>query len=56
MRKAFESIMRGLGEVKAHREGKFKLKTTVARPAGSWKSTVRTMPSSAGTDPDLGRG
>ena len=28
MGEAFESIMRGLGEVKAHREGKLKLKTT----------------------------
>ena len=28
MGEAFESIMRGLGEVKAHHEGKLKLKTT----------------------------
>jgi hypothetical protein len=28
MGEAFESIMRGLGEVRAHREGKLKLKTT----------------------------
>ena len=28
MSEAFESIMRGLSEVKAHREGKLKLKTT----------------------------
>jgi len=28
MSEAFESIMRGLAEVKAHREGKLKLKTT----------------------------
>lgn len=28
MGEAFESIMRGLGEVKAHREGKLNLKTT----------------------------
>lgn len=29
MGEAFESIMRGLGEIKAHQDGKLKLKTTV---------------------------
>jgi putative transcriptional regulator len=33
MGEAFESIMRGLGEVKAHREGKLKLKTTTIKIA-----------------------
>jgi putative transcriptional regulator len=33
MGEAFESIMRGLGEVKAHHEGKLKLKTTAVEIA-----------------------
>jgi hypothetical protein len=33
MGEAFESIIRGLGEVKTHHEGKLKLKTTVIRIA-----------------------
>jgi putative transcriptional regulator len=33
MGEAFESIMRGLGEVKAHRDGKLKLKTTAIEVA-----------------------
>ena len=33
MGEAFESIMRGLSEVKAHQEGKLKLKTTAIKIA-----------------------
>jgi len=56
---AFESIMRGLGEVKAHHEGKLRLKTTAIEIAPDPVNETELGPSYApasakrdGTDSD----